>query len=342
MVKPTCQQTLPTAFSSQAAARSVNMLPSEVRQEILTSYADILRVGRAVINGREVRWDTTVAAEDKLKGCAGAFCSALQDAAGLATCDESFFHKAFFYFCKAVSINYGLADVLKLITKKFGATCSIKTCGAGALVTYGADIMDAHSMQVHINFCGQDNIIYISPRSGKSKVRGTLMSVATDIQLPVLSGSTPEYRVELRKKGSKTSELVSVFRRRVMRRKPRAAKTIFPADPLAFQALETAIALLELDEAKCHPQKVRSISCHSLMTPSTESPTSGTSSTETGSSALFSRCRSSTCEEEGLDDLPSDDEASLFPSMPVSFTPKAFAPQLLPGQQSLRALSART
>mmetsp|Transcript_52855 Transcript_52855/g.123686 ORF Transcript_52855/g.123686 Transcript_52855/m.123686 type:complete len:323 (-) Transcript_52855:24-992(-) len=282
----------------------VPTLPVDVQREILTSYADVLRVGRAMINGREVTWETTAAGEDKLHSCAAAIIGALQDLPQLADCDETFLHKAFFYFCKAVSINYGLAEVLELVRRKFGTTCSIKTCGGGTLVTYGADMLDDLTMRIHLRFDGKDNIIFISPSTGKAKVRGTLMHVETEFKLPIGTHSGPTYRVQFRKKGSRTSQLLSIMARTVLRRKRRRTKMVAPAEPFAFEALE---AMSLRGAAMAHTGDKITADWFAATT-----PTSSTSTTH-ACSALLS------CDDVE-DDPPTDEDANL-PTMPPEFTP---------------------
>mmetsp|Transcript_31469 Transcript_31469/g.57850 ORF Transcript_31469/g.57850 Transcript_31469/m.57850 type:complete len:316 (+) Transcript_31469:44-991(+) len=282
----------------------VPTLPADVQREILTTYADVLRVGRAVINGREVTWETTAAAEEKLQSCATAIVGAWQELPQLADCDETFFHKALFYFCKAVSINYGLAEVLELVRRKFGTTSSIKTCGGGALVTYGMDMLDDLTMRIYLRFDGKDNIIFISPNTGKAKVRGTLMHVETEFKLPICTHNAPTYRVQLRKKGSRTSQLFSTVARTVLRRKHRRTKVVSPAEPLAFEALE-AKSLREIAMVSCGDKAAAG--CSAVTT-----PTSSTSTTH-ACSALLS------CDDVE-DDPPTDEDANL-PTMPPEFTP---------------------
>merc|ERR1712187_873368 len=96
--------------------------------EILRKYADVLRVGRIVLNGTIVQWDTNHASNiAQLRGFSTALISALSRRGDANSFDQSTLRDAVYCVCKAVSINYVLSDVLDLVSGRVGEPCTITT-----------------------------------------------------------------------------------------------------------------------------------------------------------------------------------------------------------------------
>jgi len=186
-------------------------LPQPVADEILRHYADVLRVGRIRVNGAEVRWDTAASNEDQLKGFVVVFVAALRRLPELANLSEAVFSQAVHLFCKVVSINYALSEILQLVERKVGSMCTIKTCGpkGASLVEYLVEVTSDRSMRVRVAWKGCGNIVSCDPKTAKKRVRGTLSHLETQFPLPPDAAFTPAYSVKMKLRRSHTSRLIS-------------------------------------------------------------------------------------------------------------------------------------
>jgi hypothetical protein len=186
-------------------------LPQLLADEVLRQYADVLRVGRVVVNGVDVSWDTSASNGVQLQHFTAEFVKALRRFPELASLDDSTFCNTAYWFCKVVSINYALSEVLDLLAQKVGAVCSINTCqrGGQSLVSYRVDVRSKHSMKVYMEWQGKDNIVSCDPRTGKRRSRGTLSRVETTFPLPPESTFVPTYTLHMRLRSSRTSRLMS-------------------------------------------------------------------------------------------------------------------------------------
>jgi len=75
-------------------------------------------------------------------------------------------------FCKVVSINYVLCEVLQIVKEKVGKECSINTTGRG--LDYCVEMQPDHIMRVHLTWKEKGNIMHCDPRTAKKQVKGTL------------------------------------------------------------------------------------------------------------------------------------------------------------------------
>jgi hypothetical protein len=189
------------------------MLPQLLADEVLRQYADVLRVGHVVVNGKDVSWDTSASNSVQLHHFTVEFVKALRQCPELSNLDDSTFCNTAYWFCKVVSINYALSEVLDLLTQKIGAVCSINTCTKGgqsqSLVSYRVDVRSKHAMRVSMAWQGKDNVVACDPKTGKRRSKGTLSRVETVFPLPPDFDFVPTYTLHMRLKGSRTSRLIS-------------------------------------------------------------------------------------------------------------------------------------
>jgi hypothetical protein len=187
-------------------------LPHHLADEVLRQYADVLRVGHVVVNGMDVSWDTSASNSVQLQHFTTQFGKALRQIPELASLDDATFCNTAYWFCKVVSINYVLSEVLGLLKQKVGAVCSINTCnqkGGQSLVSYRVDVRSKRAMRVSMAWHSKDNVVSCEPRTGKRRSQGTLSCVETVFPLPPDPDFVPTYTLHLRLKGSRSSRLFS-------------------------------------------------------------------------------------------------------------------------------------
>lgn len=254
--------------------------------EILCKYADVLRVGHLDLNGKTIRWDTSNGKQ--LESFCQEFVGGLRQLEPLSPWDTSALCRAVHWFCKAVSINYVLSEVLSLFTQKFGAQCAVRTTSSKgeSLVGYKCEVFTRgleSTMRVSVNFSGKGNIICCKPGSAKTQVKGTLSCLQTEFPLPPEAGYTPTFHLHMTLRGSRTSRFVA-----------RVARTCSAGMP---PALEKVLALEPLDSPCDAPPGGKPVL-------STASQGDSTSAGRSG----------------GLSDPDDDDDEALL-SVPLSFTP---------------------
>jgi len=185
-------------------------LPQPLAEEILWQYADVLRVGQLRLNGQEIQWDTSASNHQQLQSFCKAFVGGLRQLVPLASREDTVLCHAVHWFCKVVSINYVLSEVLDLLRQTLGAQCAIRTTGdrGASLVEYSAEVRPDCSMRICVSFKGKGNIICCDPSTGKKQIKGTLSSLETEFPLPPGIGFSPEYHLQMTLKGSRTSQFV--------------------------------------------------------------------------------------------------------------------------------------
>jgi hypothetical protein len=139
--------------------------------------------------------------EARLESFGGAVCTALRRAPELRGLSDRILSEGTVYWlCKALSINYGLAEVLQLIQRKVGAFCSIESWnmqGVSHTVVYSVDVAPGPALQVGISWCGKDNLISCDPITAQKSITGTVSRVETQFSLPPQWGFAPEYHVQM-------------------------------------------------------------------------------------------------------------------------------------------------
>lgn len=209
-------------------------LPPAVAAEILRRYADVLRVGRIRMNGSIVRWQTDSSTENQLHHFCDSFFSRLTELLpDMAASNPDILRFAAYWYCKSVSINYALVEVLLLLKQKVGVLCTIETRGEhGGLVEYLVDVQPGN-LRASLIWNKGDNIVYRNPVTAETRVKGTLSCLMTEFDLPPKDDETPAYSLQMRLKSSLASHFVkrlACARTRDMR--PKKEATIFIGEPL--------------------------------------------------------------------------------------------------------------
>jgi hypothetical protein len=186
-------------------------LPQPLSAEITQQYADVLRVGSIRLNGVEVGWSTIGSTDEQLKAFSSAFWNALRKLPDTYGLEDTTLSQATYWFCKVVSINYALSDVLDIVKSKFGEGCCIRTSdNAGrTLVEYIVEVLPDHTMQVSMAWRDKGNIIYCDPRTARKTVKGTMSSLVTDFALPPDPAFSPTYHLHMKTKRSYKQKLFS-------------------------------------------------------------------------------------------------------------------------------------
>jgi len=201
--------------------------------EVLRCYADVLRVGRVTVNGTKLAWKTSTSNDDQLVNFSAVFTEALR-----GVVDDSLLRQVTHWFCKSVSINYGLSEILALLQRRLGepagARCSVLTRGpTGAVaVDYSVDVVPAQTMRVRVAWKEKDNIVCCSPESAKRVVCGTLSYIETEFPLPPGRDFRPTYCVQMQLKGSRASEIVRTVVRTWCGTGPDPVELVSPETPL--------------------------------------------------------------------------------------------------------------
>mmetsp|Transcript_52081 Transcript_52081/g.134302 ORF Transcript_52081/g.134302 Transcript_52081/m.134302 type:complete len:285 (+) Transcript_52081:85-939(+) len=216
-------------------------LPQPLEEEILRQYADVLRVGHLRLNGREIRWDTSASNLQQLQSFCKEFVGGFRQLEPLASWEDAVLCRAVHWFCKVVSINYVLSEVLDLLRQTLGAQCAIRTTGdrGASLVEYSAEVRPDCSMRICVSFKGKGNIICCDPSTGKKQIKGTLSSLETEFPLPPGIGFSPEYHLQMTLKGSQTSQFVQWAARTCAATQTRPRQIVSLEAPLRTGDLET-------------------------------------------------------------------------------------------------------
>jgi hypothetical protein len=186
-------------------------VPQPLADEILKQYGDVLRVGILSVNGAEICWSTSGSTRTQLQAFNAAFCSALRQLPESSGLEDAVLSQAVYWFCKAVSINYALYEVLQAVKDKVGKDCSIATSGKAGrtIVDYGVHLQADHSMRVFVSWREKGNIIYCDPRTAKKQVKGTLSSLVTEFPLHPSPCFTPSYSLHMKLKRSYKQKIIS-------------------------------------------------------------------------------------------------------------------------------------
>jgi len=229
-------------------------LPPAVSQEILRRYADVCRVGRITLNGAEVCWNTACSTESQLGNFCQSFHGHLVKACPeLAASEPAALRFAPYWFCKAVSINYALIEVVLMVKRRVGVLCTIETRedrGSG-LVEYHVEIRAGNVMCISLVWKKADNIVHCDPHTAKRQVKGTLPYLETWFRLPPVEDFTPAYSFQLRLKRTiaqkASSSLTSTLACGADKRKVTPMETISIDEPLrSNHPLETFAELAAL------------------------------------------------------------------------------------------------
>lgn len=208
--------------------------PCPVAQEIVRRYADVLRVGTMEVNGQTILWETKASStEHQLQHFSDALFNRLRELPELIRSSDDVLRQSTYWVCKAVSINYALAEVLMLVRRKAGCMCTILTEDrAGGLVKYAIEARP--DMMVHLRLCwrGKNNIVYRDPRTASKKVKGTLSCVETKFPLPPVKRFAPAYRLHMKFKRSLASKFASTMTCKDAKKKQGGAETVLIEDPL--------------------------------------------------------------------------------------------------------------
>lgn len=223
-------------------------VPQPLAEEIVQQYADVLRVGRVMVNGAEVCWDTSGSTRSQLQAFSVAFCGALRKLPESNSLEDSVLCQAVYWFCKVVSINYVLCEVLDVVKEKVGRECSITTTGrAGRIVMeYGVEVQPNQMMRVHVTWTEKGNIIHCDPKTAKKQVKGTLSSLATVFPMPPNPCFIPTYSLDMTVKRSYKEQLISGVVCVAKRQRRRGGECIYVDSPLhstssaSFEACSTA------------------------------------------------------------------------------------------------------
>jgi len=173
--------------------------------EVLQSHRDVLRVGRVTVGSAKVPWQTAGSSD-------GEILERYLCAVGQAILREPLFagserdaRCAACWYCKAVSINYVFADVLRLLGERIGASgLTIETLDAKKrhLVEYKVDIVldmvSGPQLRASLVWNGKGNLIARKSRSAKQSTKGTVSLLETCFPLPPSQGFVPSYRVAFR------------------------------------------------------------------------------------------------------------------------------------------------
>lgn len=192
-------------------------------EKVHQQYADVLRAGKIRVNGELVSWSTETSTELQLAAFCEAFIAKLLSFPAFLGATDTMLKHAPYLFCKAVSFNYVLFEVLELLRRKTGAICSIETRSplGKSMVEYSADILPGFVLQVCVAFKGRNNIVFHDPENAETHVKGTLYCLKAKIDMAPKPNFTPVYSLhmslglsskllQLVDGRAKTTELISV------------------------------------------------------------------------------------------------------------------------------------
>lgn len=184
-------------------------LPASIVEEILTKYADILRVGLLTMNGEPLTWDTCGSKEKQLQNFSTTFCSKLQSVLPEQLA-EDVLRRTVYWVCKSMSFDYVLIEVILLLQQRVGCMSTIVTQNKnGTLVDFCIDVLPGPRLHVYLKWRGTGNIVEVSPETGIRKVKGTFFELSTEFKLPPDQSFVPEYKLKLQLGNSMAMRLAS-------------------------------------------------------------------------------------------------------------------------------------
>lgn len=182
----------------------------EFSDDVLRQYADILRVGRAIVNDEVISWNTQGSAKDQLDALSAAVLPCLRREPELRLLDDVVKRRIVYWFCKAISINYIFMDVLRLIEKRVGVVCTID-CPQGVAkrdvaTEYSLKIIPGPFMRASIAWSSNNNVIHRNPSTGKRTSKGSVALLQTKVKLPPEADFVPSYLLRATLKQHKTNK----------------------------------------------------------------------------------------------------------------------------------------
>lgn len=200
-------------------------LPEPVVQDILRQYADVLRVGRLVVNGGVVKWNTAGASTaNQLHYFCASLHAALRQLPEATGLGDVILARSAYWLCKALSINYALAEVLEAVSRKVGGLCCIEahedrfqdpvdySVRLSKVSRLGGTVRGyGHTLGVSLDWKGKDNIVARDPATAERVVKGTLSRLETEFPLPPARGYAPRYTLQLQLKRSLASQVMSTM-----------------------------------------------------------------------------------------------------------------------------------
>eukprot|EP00929_Paragymnodinium_shiwhaense_P020369 TRINITY_DN13602_c0_g1_i4.p1 TRINITY_DN13602_c0_g1~~TRINITY_DN13602_c0_g1_i4.p1 ORF type:complete len:380 (+),score=101.33 TRINITY_DN13602_c0_g1_i4:75-1214(+) len=181
--------------------------PPEASRAISQKYADILRVGRMKLNNEIIEWPGSV--DEKIQEFQTAWVAGVKANLMTKSFDDISLLRFGYLYCKLVSINFVIADVMAVLQKKTGVMCSVETVDpkSGAhLAEFGASIVPGPQLKAWVAWPGQDNIIHRDPKKGQRVVKGTLSRLETRVKLPIEPGVVPDYTLKMMLKKANSKE----------------------------------------------------------------------------------------------------------------------------------------
>jgi len=209
-------------------------VPQPLAAEILQQYADVLRVGRVIVNGAEVCWSTAGSTASQLKAFSEAFCEALRKLPESQELEDAVLSQAVYWFCKVVSINYVLCEVLQVVKAKVGKECSISTSSRGgrSIVDYCVEVRPDEMMRVHLVWSEKGNIVHCDPITSKKTVKGTLSSLATEFPIRASACYIPSYSLHMKVNKSYKQKMISKVTCVAKGRRRQSGECVFIETPL--------------------------------------------------------------------------------------------------------------
>lgn len=208
------------SLSSVESVESWRSGTEKQQADVLYQYADVLRVGKVLCFGREITWETRVSNECQLKGFCAAFIDALCLVPELEDEHEDVLLQVAHMFCKALSINYFMFEMMEHFRKKLGIgedakkpfLCSIRSGGESshASVDYHMEVLSGSTIRARASWRGKNNIVSCDPKTGAIKVRGTLYHVETEFPIRIGRLFKPTYRLQTDMKQSKLARMASL------------------------------------------------------------------------------------------------------------------------------------
>jgi len=207
------------ARGSAAERQRAESAAERQQADVLYQYADVLRVGKVLLHGREITWETRVSNACQLKGFCTAAIDALRLVPELEDQHEDVLLQVAHMFCKALSINYIMAELMEHFRRKLGIDedakkpflCSIRSGGESshASVDYHMEVLSGSTIRARASWRGKNNIVSCNPKTGAIKVRGTLYHVETEFPIMIGRLFKPTYRLQTDLKQSKLSKFAS-------------------------------------------------------------------------------------------------------------------------------------
>jgi len=181
----------------------------QLARELIREYADVLRVGRLLVNGTAITWQIGGSMEEQLQRLCAALIPALRRAPHSARLSDAMMQKSVYWLCKSLSINYILMEVLQTIRQRVGVLCTIEGSQDSAGADFSLEIAPGPIFRVALAWRGSDNIVYRDPQSAERRVKGTIRRLETEFPVPPDPGVAPTYTVHLEIKRSMASKLFS-------------------------------------------------------------------------------------------------------------------------------------